>query len=199
MTDAIAIDYVLRQAFLFMEVTPPTSFGDDSPKANDAAAVYDAALDTTLEGYDWSFARRVVSLAEYDPKPPDIADPELPYTVQLPDDCLALRKVYVSSCVRWRQDQRMIRLDTEPPVTVRYTFRNNKEKYLPRMFQTAIAGQLALLLAPKYVTTRAKQERLQTAVADAVSAAKTNDAHTASSTRIDGRPNSGDWATEAIW
>lgn len=199
MTDAIAIDYVLRQAFMFMEVTAPASFSDDSPKANDASDAYDAALDSALELYDWSFARRVASLAKYNPKPPDIADPDLPYTVQLPDDCLALRKVYVTSCVRWRQDQRMIRLDNEPPVTVRYTFRNTREKYLPRAFQTAIAGQLALLLAPKYVTTRAKQERLQTAVADAISAAKTNDAHTASTTRIDGRPNSGDWATEAIW
>lgn len=198
MTDAIAIEYVLRQAFLFMEMTPPASFDDDSEKANNAATVYDAALDMVLESYDWSFARRVVSLAAHTPDTPDIADPDLPYTVQLPDDCLALRKLYVESHVVWRVDQRMIRLNAKPPITARYTFRNAKEKYLPRTVQIAIAAQLAALLAPKYVTTRTKREALQSTVTDAISAAKTNDAHTASSARIDGQPNSDDWATEAI-
>lgn len=197
MSQDIAIETVLLQAFHFMEMTPPASFDDDSERARAARLMYAPALETVLEGYDWSFARRVAVLPAYTPPAPDIADPDLAYAVQLPADCLALRRVYDDAGLSWRLDQDMLRLDREPPVTVRYTARITREKYLPATVRTAIAAQLAVSLTPRFVTTRTKREAIAGALAEAIATARQNDAFTASAARLDGRETATDWADEA--
>ncbi|MGB1390664.1 MAG: hypothetical protein ACPG61_17460 [Paracoccaceae bacterium] len=66
------------------------------------------------------------------------------------------------------------------------------------MFQTAVSYQLAILLAPTYVTSRTKRADLMADGAQALRLAIDNDAVSASHARWDGMADGGDWATGAV-
>lgn len=197
MSTPIAASTIAQQAFRLMELSPLSSFADDSEQAAAAREQYFPALDMMLESYDWSFARRVAQLPPATLAAPEIADPDLPHTYELPADLLQLRHVYGGTTFEWRVDGRLLRAGQGAAVTIRYTRRPANEKLLPRLFQLAVSHQLALLLAPRFVQTRTKIEALRVSLDDALSGARRADNHTASQARIDGRPAQGDWATEA--
>lgn len=197
MTVPIAAATILAQAFRIMEIAAPSSFADTSEKAAAALEQYPRARDMALEAHDWSFARRVATLPPLVPSAPDIADPDLPHTMALPGDCLVLRHVYGGDSFAWRIDGEMLRSARPAPLTIRYTYRHERENRLPQTFQLVIAYQLALLLAPRFVTTRTKSDTIRDEMSDAVRIARTNDQHSASHHRMDGTPEPGDWASEA--
>lgn len=197
MTTPIAASTIAQQAFRLMEMAPISSFSDDSEQAAAASEQYLPALDMMLESYDWSFARAIAQLAPVAPVAPEIADPDLPTIYGLPADLLQLRHVYGGDGFAWRVDGRLLRAEQGTAVTIRYTRRVDNEKMLPRLFQLAVSHQLALLLAPRFVQSRAKFETLRASLDDAAFAARRADAHSASGARIDGRQPAHDWVSEA--
>lgn len=195
MTIDIAASTIVQQACRIMEVTPPSSFDDAGELASSAREQYPNALGMALESYDWSFARTIRSIPPKQLAPPDIADPDLPFTFALPAGCVKLRHVY-NAC-KWRIDGSLLRADTSENIIIRYTFRADREANLPKTFQLVVSYQLASLLGPRFVTTRTKRESIRSEATDAMRIAVQNDAWTASHHRIDGTPDEGDWVSEA--
>ena len=93
MATPIATANIVRQAFRFMEVTPPSSLADTSDAASDAKEQYPIALNMCLEKEDFSFARRFAALTRANTPEGASTDPELPYFYPLPDNLVKLRKV----------------------------------------------------------------------------------------------------------
>lgn len=181
-----------------MEVTPPSSFDDDSDQAGAAKEQYPMALGVALEMYDWSFARKVQVLPLLAAYPAgDVADPELPYAASLPSDFLRMQKVYDERCFAWRIDEQLLRMDRNAPVTIRYTRQITREKYLQKTFQLLVAYQLAVLLMPRFVKTRSKRREIKDDLLTTFGLAKLADKNSAKIGRIDGQPDQGDWVTEA--
>lgn len=185
------------QAFRFMELAPISSFGDDTPHAQDAADQYPIARRMCLEACDWSFASRVAalpprSLPSYDP------DPDLHWAFAAPGDCVRLIEVG-DPWVTWRRDGNLIRADQAGPLRVRYTADVTDEGQMPALFQTAVALRLAALLAPMWVGSDSKTQSLDQRAALALQAAMRTDARQASQQRYDGRSwgveDWGDYAT----
>ena len=199
----LATSDIVSLAFLAMEKTPPASFDDDSEEAALTAQFYPTALDRSLERTDWSFASVYAELPLMT-LPVEVAtDPNLPYTFSFPGDCLRLREVgdgYGST--RWRVDKigdsRAIRADQTAPLPVRYTARIANETLLPASFRNLVAMQLALYLAPKFLGTQGKTDRLEEKLDKAIQQAQREDSRTASEARYDGLPDQPDWATEAV-
>ncbi|MBY5988214.1 hypothetical protein [Roseovarius atlanticus] len=199
MPDPIENGDVLEQAFILMELEPPSSLDDGSAKATAAAKQLPRAFKIVLESYDWSFARKIHDLPMINLAQENIpVDPDLPYAARLPADCVALRKVYLDTRYRYRVDEDIVRTEVDAPLTVRYTSSDYRLKFMPQTFQQLVAYQLAMMLAPKYVKTRSKREQLRSEMADASYAARSNDAHTASVGRLDGTQDVIDWAQEAV-
>lgn len=197
MPSPIASSNIVAQAFRFMELRPVSSVADGSPQAQAAAEQYPEALDRTLEAYDWSFARKLVTLPPRLSLPPGTAiDPDLPGLFSLPADCLVLRRLWPED-LAWRRDQGVVRTETTDPLTLLYTARQTNEDAMPPAFKTAVALELAVRLAPEWVAARTKREDLAAALQRTLRDAKTADAHTASHARLDGRPGQPDWALEA--
>lgn len=193
---AIAASTIVAQAFRSMEIGPVSSFGDDSEQASAAAEQYPHALKMLLEGYDWSFARKMARLplrADGDVS----LDPDLPYLYTLPDDCVSLRHVVRGSEFAWRIEGRNMRAAQADAIVIRYTSFVARESDLPSVFQLAVALQLAVLLAPRFVGSRTKTADLKNDMDRAVQAAILADAQTASHARLDGRSDQPDWADEA--
>lgn len=198
MTFPFATSTIVAQAFGMVELSPPSSFADDSPQAADAALHYPAALDLCLEWSDWSFASRLVHLAEI-ALPDGIApDPDLPHTFALPGDCVMLRAVLPADVPpRYRLDEGLLRADQPAPLLVRYTRRVTNEALLPASFRAAMALQLAVLLAPKWLGVDTKRDRLEARLDAMQRRAGKSDAGTASPEPY-GLSGSSDWVSEAL-
>lgn len=122
MTFPFATSTIVAQAFGMVELSPPSSFADDTPQAQDAAQHYASSLDICLELNDWSFASRMVALSSAALPEGVIADPDLPFSFRLPGDCIALREVKTRA-VRFRLDEMILRADQPGPLPIRYTRR----------------------------------------------------------------------------
>lgn len=179
MSQPFAASSIPAQAFRFLEQAPISSFADGSPEAAAAAAVYPEALRMVLEVAEWSFASRIVQLTEASLLDGDQADDDLPYVYLLPDDCVALRHVYGLQ-VSWRRDMTYLRCSQPGGLRIRYTALIQNEARLPATVRTAIAAQMAVLLAGTYLTTRTKQADLRDVLTNAMGAALRQDGRMAS-------------------
>ena len=179
MSNPIAASTIPAQAFRFLELAPLSSFADGTPEAAAASEVYPEALRMSLEVADWSFASRLVTLTEATVLDGDMVDPDLPHASLLPDDCVAIRRVHGLD-VSWRVDQTYLRCTEAQTLRVRYTSLVKNEARLPATFRTAVAAQLALLLAGTYLTTRTKQVDLQDKLRETMGMALRQDARNAS-------------------
>lgn len=197
MATPIAASNIAAQAFRMMELSPLSSFADGSPQARDAGEQYEPALRMSLEVYDWSFERVLVSLPEIAAGSDLVADADLPHSYQLPSDCVKLRLVQPKEA-KWRLDGRVLRSDQAGGQLIRYTKLATNEAILPFTFQTAVSAQLAVLLAPKWVRTRSKREKLENYLERQIYKAKQEDGYSASSHRHDGDARHTDWVTEAL-
>ncbi|MBW4972081.1 hypothetical protein KZZ08_00530 [Roseovarius mucosus] len=197
MLSPIAASTIVNQAFRFIELSPVSSFSDESEEATVALEQYPEALKMALESYDWSFARTLRILPPLVLEAPDVADPDLPHAYKLPADCVALRHIYEGDTFAWRVDAGMIRADRADALTIRYTRATERETDLPSLFRTLVSYQLAVLMSPRFVGSRTKQADLVSNLKDAFTAATRADNHTASQARTDGRSDQGDWSHEA--
>lgn len=194
----VATSTIVSQAFRLMKLSPISSFGDDSEQASAAAEQYAVALDILLEGCDWSFASTYADLSPVSVLPSGItADPRLPYVYRLPGDCVVLREV-VDNSVRWRRDDDLLRADLAPPLSIRYTRRIDDENRTSANFRTAVAYQLAALLAPRWIETAAHADRLDAGIEKFRARAMAVDRFGASAERYDGGPDQPDWVAEAL-
>lgn len=197
MSDSITASTIAQQAFTFMERSPLSALSDDSAEAIDAARVYPQAVDICLEAHDFSFARWLVDLPQLAAVPSGgAADPDLPYTYALPSDCVKLRHISPEGFA-WRVDGGLVRADVLGGIQLMYTRRVTDTKLLPASFQTAVSAQIAVLLAPFWVTTRTKRESLKDDFRNYLQLAISADRATASAARFDGNPEVGDWVAEA--
>lgn len=193
MSVAIATSTIVQQAFRQMALEPPSSLDDESEKGIAAQEAYDEALAVCLEVADWSFAS---AFAELSPVASPIAtDPDLPYAFALPTGAQALRAV-VAGAGRWRLDRQYLRADQPGPITIRYTERITNEQQMPATFRQAVALQLAVMLAPRWVEVQGRIARLEEQLQTALTMAARADARTASAMTWSGH-DSGDWASEA--
>lgn len=198
MTTTIAASTIAAQAFRFMELSPISSFDDDTEKARDAAEQYPVALQTCLEACDWSFASVMVFLPELAATAEHAGDPDLPHLYALPGQVIVLREVGDSG-TRWRLDRGLLRTDAAAPLRIRYTSQLTDEGVLPATFRTAVALHLAALLGPRHLGTSSKIEAIEQRAARALKAAMGNDARNASTARYDGLTEQADWVEEARW
>lgn len=196
MAAPIATSKIAKQAFIFMEMSPISSFADGSEQATLAADMYPVARDIALEEYDWSFARILTQRVMADLPPEFGPDPDLPYACLMPGDCIKLRQIYPEPSL-WRLDGQVLRIDQASGVTIRYTRRIENETEMPASFQMAVAAQLAFLLSSRFVTTRTKKNDLLATYGEMLDKAKLADRQMASPARYDGQGRQGDWASEA--
>lgn len=195
MTNAIAASTIVQLAFEALAMSPPSSFGDDSDQVQAAALHFDAAKAMCLEAVDWSFASVVAVLSPaIDPGP---ADPRLPHTFKLPSDCVMLREV-IACGGAWRADKMFLRSDDGAPVTIRYTAGISDENAVPATFRTAVALQLAAIMAPRFVEVQGKVAAIEDRLAQALTRAARSDARTASTLPWNDAVG-GDWVAGARW
>lgn len=186
-----ATSTIIAQAFRIMEMAPISSFGDDTPMARDAAEQYPVARRMCLSSNDWSFASTIADLPERADITP--VDHDLPFSFTIPSDCVRLIGP-VDKPVSWRRDRDAIRADAPGPLRVRYTSDVEIEDQLPATFQTAVAYQLAVLLAPRWVGAQARIAGIEDKAVIALRAAMKEDARSASLERYDGRTDHvADW------
>lgn len=196
MTTPIAASTIAGQAFRLLELSPISSFGDDTPQAQDAAEQYPLAMGSCLSACDWSFASTLATLPEAQLGDTDAADPALPHLFKLPADLVKLRQV-MDPAVRYRIDKLGLRADVSGLLTIRYTATVEDEAGLPATFQTAVAHALALLLAPRWLRTQSKTEGLERRAGVMLGNAMQEDGRSGSDARYDGLDEQGDWVTEA--
>lgn len=191
-----AIELIARQACLAMERTAPSSLEDDSDLSRDLLAFYPEARDKLLEAADWSFASK---LAYLPPRPlagGEAEDADLPHTYAIPPDAQKILEVG-TGMEAWRRDALGIRADVAPPLRVRYTARSIAEAAWPAEFRSAVALELAVILAPKWLQTANKMQDIERRAENALKKAMRNLSRDASAARYDGLPEQGDWVTEA--
>ncbi|MEO1637775.1 MAG: hypothetical protein AAFU41_00840 [Pseudomonadota bacterium] len=198
MSDVIAASNIAAQAFRMMQLAPISSFSDDSDQALDAAEQYPIALNMALGFFDWSFARITYSLPEIDTVPDGIVVSEdLPNLYALPGDLIKLRKV-VDDDVNWRRDGEFVHADQPSNLVIRYTRAVDNEKLLPAEFQTYVAGQLAILLGPRWMRDKVKLRELKSDIAGLRQEAIDGDVYDASPSRTDDWPEQDDWAQRVV-
>lgn len=185
------------QAFRNMGMDPIGSFADTTPEAAAAAEVYPTALKMVLEVAEWSFATRVVQLGEATPTDDYTVDDDFPYAYVLPADLVALREVLALNA-DWRIDMGFLRTNVGSPLKIRYTAWIEREDQLPAHVQNAIALQMAVLLAPRYVQARTKQADLITMASNALDDALRYDGRNASPKSMSGAAWVGNWDEVAL-
>lgn len=197
MPTPIASSTIVAQAWRFMELSPISSFDDDTEQARSAAEQYPNALRECLSRADWSFASIVANLPEAT-RPQTVAeDPELPYYFQPPGDLVRLLEVGEPG-TRWRRDRDGLRADVPGPLRVRYTGEITNEAILPAAFQTAVALRLAILLGPRWLGTASKIRELERRFETELGQAKKQDSRSASAARYDNDlADSADWSQSA--
>lgn len=184
MPTPIAASTIVAQAWRFMELSPISSFDDDTEQARSAAEQYEPALRYCLAKADWSFASVTASLPEATLPDGVAEDPELPYFYQPPGGLIRLHEVgdrYTS----YRLDLEGLRASDPAPLRIRYTALITNEAKLPAAFQAAVALRLAIMLGPKWLTTQAKMEGLKKDFAAELATAKKEDSRSASASRYD--------------
>ncbi|MEX0306028.1 MAG: hypothetical protein AB3N12_01465 [Ruegeria sp.] len=191
---AIAASTIAQQAFREMEVAPIGSFADGSPQAAAASEQYPDALNAMLEAHDWSFASKIVQLPQISGT--EETDPDLIYRYKLPSDLVALRRVYPKG-LKFRRDGNEIRCTQSGGLTVRYTWSITNEALLPSTFKRVVSLELAIRLAPQYVSSRTKRADLKNDLIAALDACWTSHKYDASHDRLDDLPEQSDWACEA--
>lgn len=190
----IAVSDIAAQAFRLLEMSPISSFGDDSEQAIAASAQYPIALGSCLEDSDWSFASRMASL----PAVVETSlDPDLVHVFQRPADLVRVQDVY-PAYARWRLDAERLFADQPAPLLIRYTAMITDETRLPKLFQTAVAYRLASLLAPRWTTSANRAEILDEKAEGWLEKARRSDRRSASVSRWDGRPPQADWRAVAV-
>jgi hypothetical protein len=187
---------IVDRAFILCELASPSSLGDDSDPVRDAAVHYPEALRTCLEAHDWSFARRRVRLSQTVPGPDIPADPDLPFIYALPDDMLRLRAVSPGDVI-WRIVGASLFADQPGPLLVNYTATIENELTLTAALREAIAAELALRLAPRWLGTASKLEVIEGLAQRALSKAIRDDRQTASPVSWHGGPLT-DWGRDII-
>lgn len=185
---------ILAQAFRALELPPISGFGGDATEVIAAQAQYDVARHMVIEACDWSWASTLKNLAEIAEA---VEDADLPYAYQLPADCLSIRAVIPASAA-WRVDGRILRSDQQAPLRVRYSADVTNENLIPATARTAIALQLAALLAPKWLPTASKMQMLKAELQDAMARAMRNDRGQASVQPYDPTRPSFDIVAEAL-
>lgn len=197
MPTPIATSTIVAQAFRLMEMSPISSFGDDSEQARAAAEQYPVALDILLEGNDWAFASVLAHLPPVPTLPDGVAaDALLPGLYKLPGDCVKIREM-TDKTVRWRLDEGYLRADQTGALTIRYTRRIVAEAAAPATFRTAVAYQLAALLSPRWPGKASLADRLEQGTQVYRGKALADDRYGASAVRYDGGPDQPDWVAEA--
>jgi hypothetical protein len=199
MTTPIATSTIVAQAWRFMELSPISSFDDNTEQARSAAEQYPNALRECLARADWSFASTIASLPEAT-RPQTVAeDPELPFFYQPPGDLVRLIEVGEPGTL-WRRDRDGLRADAPGPIRIRYTAEITNESILPAAFQTAVALRLAVLLGPRWLGTQTKLRELERRFEAELGNAKKQDSRSASGARYDNDlTDSGDWSQSATW
>ena len=114
----------------------------------------------------------------------------------LPGDMRVLRHVQDGVC--YRVDGGLLRADLAGGLRVRYTRDIGNEATPPAGFQMLVAAQIAVQLAPQYVTTRTKQADLEAKLDRIAMQARRAGLWDASPARLDGRQLPGDWADETV-
>lgn len=200
MTDPIAASNIAAQAFEAAELAPISSFADESSEAASAREHYETARNTVLESCDWSFASNLVFLPPARLPEQMIEDPDLPGLYKLPADCLIVREVRPAD-MSWRQEGRYVRAREIDGLTARCTRLITNEELLPASVKSAIAYRMAVLLAPRWVSSRTKRADLRQDAADALAVAQRNDARSASPAPYD-KAQAGntarDWLAEVL-
>lgn len=198
MSDPLATDGIVASALDLLEQHDISSLADDSDEAAIATRHYRRALDACLEHADWSFARRIVRLAQIDAIATGIEpDPDLAHVFGLPDDALKVWRLDPTHVI-WRRDGIYLRADQAGPLRARVTVRITNETELPATFQLAVAYKLATLMSPRLSTSLSKRQQLQSEAAQAMDEALEVDARQGSEERYDGLPDHGDWVDEAL-
>lgn len=199
MSTPIATSTIVAQAWRFMELSPISSFDDDTEQARSAAEQYPNALRECLARADWSFASIVANLPEA-VRPQLVAeDPDLPYFFRVPGGLVRLLEVGDSTTI-WRQDRDGLRTSTAGPIRIRYTGEVTNEAILPAAFQTAVALRLAILLGPRWLGTATKLRELERRFETELAQARKQDSRSASGARYDDNlTGSGDWSQSATW
>lgn len=161
MTTSIAASTIAGQAFRLMELSPISSFADDSTEAQAAAEQYPVALQMCLEASDWSFASVTCALPEIVPPAGAYVDPERPHAFTLPADICVMREVG-DDFTLWQVERgRLLRASDPGPIRIRYTAQITDETQLPATFRTVVTYQLAILLAPVFLGTQSKRQLLE--------------------------------------
>lgn len=196
MSAPTATSTITAQAMRLLELSPISSFSDETETAAAVAEQYPDAMRQSLEAADWSFASVLADLPSLVLSIP--VDPKMPHTFSLPADCVLLREI-VDKSVRWRVDRgRVLRASAVAPLRVRYTGMISDENLLPASFRLAVSYRLASLLAPRFIGTATKIDRIEQSAAAAIKAAMRVDAGQASPVSYDQRTGAGDWASEAV-
>ncbi len=195
----IATSTIVAQAWRFMELSPISSFADDTEQARSATEQYPNALRECLARADWSFASTIANLPEATLPPTVAEDPELAYFFQVPGDLVRLLEVGEPGTL-WRRDRDGLRADAPAPLRIRYTAEVTNEAILPAAFQTAVALRLATLLGPRWLGTATKLRELDRRFEMELAQAKKQDSRSASGARYDNDlADSGDWSQSATW
>jgi len=196
MTFSFATSIIVSQAFRYLELSPPSSFGDDSEKARDTVEMFPIAMRSCLAASDWSFASNLVNLPPRNELPTGAADEQrLPYIFSLPGDFITMQDVGDGD-VKFRIDAgNLLRADDPGPLRIRYTRLVTDEAILPADFQDAVALRLACYLGNRDIGTTSKLDRLEQLANMRLQLAERRDARSASSQRYDGREDDdGMWA-----
>lgn len=191
---AISSNGIAARAFRLAEMSPISSFADDSAEARAAAAEYPNAITQCLEANDWSFASRLADLPEITGL---VADPDLTYTFKRPSDMIRLIEVWPAE-TQWRLDHDALRADQPAPLRIRYTAKVDDPTRLPALFATAVSYRLAALLAPHFTTSANRAESLFEMSITHLRDAARADRRSASSQRYDGADSRPDWVSEGL-
>jgi hypothetical protein len=200
MPTPIATSTIVAQAWRFMELSPISSFDDDTEQARSAAEQYPNALRECLARADWSFASIVENLPQAI-RPQSVAeDPDLPYFYRTPSGLVRLLEVG-DACTVWRLDRDGLRASDPAPLRIRYTGEITNEAILPAAFQAAVALRLALLLGPRWLGTQSKLRILEQQFDVELGRAKKHDSRSASGQRYDNNTltTGDDWSQVATW
>ncbi len=197
---AIAASTIAQQAFREMELSPLNSFDDDSEQAQAAAEQYPEALGLVLETADWSFASVLAELSASDLPLGSAVDATLPYFYAPPGDAVKVRECGPErQNIRWRRDRDGLRSEQAPPLRLRYTAMIADETQTSASFRLAVALQLAILLAPRWLGTATKIDALKRNFEMKLKKAQREDARNASDARYDNQPETEDWANGSTW
>lgn len=191
---AITSNGIAERAFRLAEMSPISSFADDSEEARAAAVEYPVALSQCLEANDWSFASL---LADLPASTGHIADTDLPNTYVLPANLVRIIEVWPRE-TKWRLDSDVLRTDQPAPQRIRYTRTIEDPTKLPSTFTLAVSYRLASILARRFTSSNNRATALYESSVDYLRDAHRADRRTASNQHYDGLNDQSDWVSVAL-